>query len=456
MRFLLYVDDPNFVGYVIRKNASDLKGAGGAFDEAIKLFKKYDPRMTYTKMPMEIKFSNGAKIFFTGLDGQAGMDALQGKQISALMLDEATHFTEAEITWAESRLRTSANMIPNVWLTCNPDMDSVIFLWIKDYYLYPEGTEVNGEDVGGRANPERDGVVRYYVSVGNELKWADTPEELVDLYGDDFPINTDTGLTTCEPKSFTFISATCLDNPPLLKANPKYVSTLMNMPRITRERLLYGNWLAREEGVGYFKRHWLQPLIKNIDYSNIKQFVRAFDIAYTVPSESNPTPDYTASVLMGKTFDEEFVILHAERERKRAGEVEGYVCDIVKKDQEYCRGNYRVFLPEDPSAGKLVRVYWAKLGVAKGITFRFLKVSSQNGKVGAFQPFAGSAENGIVKVVENHEWNNEYFNELEGFDGQRSNGVKKDDWVDATSLAYNVLATSKELPQIKPKLLKMK
>ena len=97
MRFLLYVDDPNFVGFVIRKNASDLRGAGGAFDEAVDMFTKYDPKAKVIKMPMQITLSNGAKIFFTGLDGDKGMKSLQGKQIGAIMLDEATHFTEEKL-----------------------------------------------------------------------------------------------------------------------------------------------------------------------------------------------------------------------------------------------------------------------------------------------------------------------------------------------------------------------
>lgn len=131
MRFLYWVEDPNFVGYVFRKNATDLKGGGGAFSEAVKMFTAYDKRVRYTKQPMCIYFPSGATINFTGLDGQAGMDAIQGIQISAAFLDEATHFTEEEIMWVISRLRTSAKMNPCIWLTCNPDMDSVIFLGLK-------------------------------------------------------------------------------------------------------------------------------------------------------------------------------------------------------------------------------------------------------------------------------------------------------------------------------------
>lgn len=244
MRFLLYVDDPHFIGFVIRKNASDLKGAGSAFNEALEMYSKYDPKMTYTKQPMEIKFSSGAKIFFTGLDGEAGMKSLQGKQISAIMLDESTHFTEEEIVWAESRLRTKANMTPNIWLTCNPDKHSVIYTWIKDFYLYPTNHFIDGECVGGRADPEKDGVVRYYLKVGNNTEWGSSREELIEKFGHKFPKNKTTGETTAQPKSFTFISATCLDNPPLLEANPDYVSTLAALPRVTRERLLYGKQIA--------------------------------------------------------------------------------------------------------------------------------------------------------------------------------------------------------------------
>ena len=455
MRFLLYVEDPNFIGFVIRKNASDLKGAGGAFDEALEMYSKYDPKMTYTKQPMEIKFSTGAKIYFTGLDGEAGMKSLQGKQISAIMLDESTHFTEEEIVWAESRLRTKAKMTPNIWLTCNPDMDSVIFTWIKDFYLYPEGTIVDGENVGGRANPEKDGVVRYFLKVGNTTEWGESREELIERFGDRFPKDKTTGKTTASPKSFTFISATCLDNPPLLEANPDYVSTLAALPRITRERLLFGNWLAREEGAGYFKREWVLPLIHNVDHSKVKKWVRTFDIAYSVPSENNPHPDYTATALMAKMQDDSYVVVHVDRTRQRAGDVEDWVLDVIEKDKQYYHGNYQAYLPQDPAAGQMVRIYWAKLGLARGIALRFQKVSSQNGKVGNFQPFSASAENGLIKFVKDDSWNEYTFAELEGFDGKRSTSHRKDDIVDNMSFGFNILSTSKELPQINASRLRM-
>lgn len=454
MRFLWYVDDPLFSGYVVRKNATDFKKGGGAFEEAIRMFKLYDPKMTYTKQPMQITFSSGATINFIGLDGSAGMEAVQGIQITCAMVDEATHLSEEEITWLITRLRaTSENITPCIWLTCNPDPDSFLCEWLSDYYLYPLGSVVDGELIEGRPIPERNGDVRYYLRIGNDIKWSSSYDELFNTYHKLFPVDEE-GKSTCIPQSFCFIGATCLDNPLMLKKNPNYVAQLAASPRIKMERLLKGNWYAREEESGYFKRHWT-PLVKEIDHSKVKRWVRAFDIAYSTPSEQSPSPDYTAAVLLAKMQDDTYVVAHVDRVQKRAGDVEDWVLDVVTKDKEYYQGNYQAFLPQDPAAGQMVRVYWAKLGLERGLALRFHRVSSQNGKVGSFQPFAASSENGLVSVLEDKEWNGYFFGELESFNGKRSTATRKDDICDGISLAFNVLATSKELPKLDASRLRM-
>jgi predicted phage terminase large subunit-like protein len=455
MRFLLYVDDPNFFGYVFRLNATDMKGGGGLFQTACRMFQAYDKRVKYTKQPMCIYFPSGATINFTGIDGDAGLEAIRGIEISAAMVDEGSQHNEDTIFWIISRLRTKAKMIPNIWITCNPSPDSFLCTWLEQYYLYPKGTHINDELVEGRPNPDRDGHLRWFLRIGNQMVWGDTKEELIEKYGKDFPIDRLSGLSTCQPRSFRFISATCHDNPPLLESDPNYVANLLNLPRVEKERLYFGSWYAREESAGFFKRGWVGDLLKEFDDSQVKRWVRAFDIAYSEPSEQNPSPDYTASVLMARMENDEFVVVHVDRVRKKAGEVEQYVIDTIRQDMFNCRGNYQAYIPEDPSAGKLVRVYWAKLAMKNNIAIRFSKVTSVNGKVGAFTPFAGSAENQLVKVVEDPTWNDYYFSELEAFDGKRSTHSKKDDLVDATSLAYNILATSRTLPKISANKIRM-
>ena len=456
MRFLLYVDDPHFVGFVIRKNATDLKGAGSAFDEAVEMYTKYDPHIKITKQPMQMTFSSGAKIYFTGLDGDAGMKSLQGKQISAILLDEASHFTEEEIVWAESRLRTKADMVPNIWLTCNPDMDSVIFHWIKDFYLYPKGTVVDGELVEGRAIPERDGVVRYYLKIGNKTEWGESKEELIEKFGHRFPKDKTTGKTTASPKSFTFISATCLDNPPLLEANPDYVSTLAALPRITRERLLYGNWLAREEGSGYFKRQWT-PQVRLDEYlkgDEIVKRVRAWDLASTLPSEAYPDPDYTVGVLIARTRAGYYLIEDMVRGRWRAGELEHMLVEQTQKDIEMYGYGCTGYLPVEPaSAGKIQKHHFSRVFAEARVPIKFFKVGSGKSKLDRFLPFASVAENGLTLIKED-DWNEDFLTELELFTGSRSKN--HDDIVDATADAFNLLATTKELPKLNASLLKMR
>lgn len=151
MRFLNYVEDPNFVGYVFRQTSTDIKKEGGLFWTAVKMFQDYDPAVTYTTQPMVIKFPHpdpikrkkkikGATISFTGLDDQDGMNAIQGINISAAMVDEATQIGEEEFWWLLTRLRTEANMVPNIWLTCNPDDQSFILRQFVHWWLYPRGT----------------------------------------------------------------------------------------------------------------------------------------------------------------------------------------------------------------------------------------------------------------------------------------------------------------------------
>ena len=455
MRFLFYVEDSNFVGYVFRKNATDLKGGGGAFREAVKMFTAYDKRVKYTKQPMCIYFPSGATINFTGLDGEAGMNAIQGIQISAAMLDEATHFTEEEVMWIISRLRTSAKMKPCIWLTCNPSPDSFLRKWLEPYHLYPMGTHVDGELVEGRPKPDADGVTRYYIRNGNEMVWGDTAEEIIEKYGHLYPKDKN-GKTTCNPRTFIFISATCLDNPPLLEANPEYVSNLMSLPRITKERLLLGNWFAVEEGSGYFKRSWT-PTVRMHDLlanDEVVRRVRAWDLASTLPSEQNASPDYCAGVLIAKLKSGRYLIEDLVHGRWRVGELEQMLVEQARKDFETYGSSCMNYLPIEPaSAGKIQKHHFSMVFAEARVPIKFYKVGTTKSKLDRFLPFASVSENSLV-VVKEDEWNETFFTELELFTGSRSK--IHDDIVDATADSFNLLATSKELPKLNAAALKMK
>lgn len=456
MRFLLYIDDPNFFGYVFRLNATDMKGGGGLFQTACRMFQAYDKRVKYTKQPMCITFPSGATINFTGIDGDSGLDSIQGVEISAAMVDEAAQHEESTIFWIISRLRTKAKMIPNIWLTCNPDPDSFLRGWLDKYYLQPKGTFEEGELVEGRPNLERDGDVRWFIRIGDEVVWGSSREELIRDHSHKFPIDRLSGLNTCQPRSFRFISATCHDNPPLIESDPNYVSNLLNLPRVEKERLYYGNWYARQETSSYFQRSWTPVVtLKEItENDEIVKRVRAWDLASTLPSEQNPDPDYTAGVLYGRTKNGNYIVEHMVHGRWRAGELEHMLIEQARRDREMYGSNVFNYLPIEPaSAGKIQQRHFAVLFAQAGVPVKFFRVGTTKSKLDRFLPFSSVAENGLVYVVEG-DWNDEYFHCLEAFTGARNK--VHDDILDSQSDGHNIIAVSKELPKIKGSLLRMR
>jgi len=62
------------------------------------------------------------------------------------------------------------------------------------------------------------------------------------------------GVDAPRPISVTFIPAKVTDNPALLQVNPEYLTWLLSLPLLERERLLGGNWKIRLAAGLYFKR----------------------------------------------------------------------------------------------------------------------------------------------------------------------------------------------------------
>jgi hypothetical protein len=64
------------------------------------------------------------------------------------------------------------------------------------------------------------------------------------------------GADPLRPISVTFIPASVHDNRALLRVNPEYLTWLLSLPLLERERLLFGNWKIRPAAGLYFKREW--------------------------------------------------------------------------------------------------------------------------------------------------------------------------------------------------------
>ena len=431
LRHLRWVDDPHYRGYVVRKQQTSIMKASGLFDEAFGLYKAFDPRVKPNRKAMTFTFPSGAVVAMGHCETNEDAEKWRGLQLSSAMVDEAVQLKEDHVLVLLSRLRSKAKMKPNLFLTCNPDPDSFIRKWI-DWWILPKD-----HPQAGRVDPDRDCKIRWFIRRNNQMIWGDSKEELKERYGQDVL-----------PLSLQMISATIFDNPPLIKSNPGYLASLQGLKRVKQERDLWGNWDIREESSGYFKREWVEPEL--LDYpaeSEIEKTVRAYDLAGTLASESNPNPDYTASVKMAKLKNGQYAILEVTRLRARYGDLMNFIIDTAKRDGV----NVDIIIPQEPGqAGKAAAQMMIRDITAEGFYARARPTNKS--KLERFRPFAAAAEAGLIKVLagcascleHKIERDNEFFYaELESFSNTRN---QKDDIVDALGDSYMALAEKRNIP----------
>lgn len=339
-------------------------------------------------------------------------------QYSLVIFDEATDFTENMVVYLLSRMRNAyVGHKSQMFLMTNPDYYSFLRLWIQDYYLDP---------LTGIPIEEKSGHKRYFFRQGNTMLWYNSLEEAEAIHGK----GPTSGIT-----SFSFLPARCVDNPPLLKAQPDYISRLMSLPRVEMERLLWGSWFARLEASGLFKREW----VNLVDYPNPKAHkrVRAWDFAFSKVSEQNSNPDWTRGVLISKDKSHIYTIENVQGIRDRVHEVETLIFRTAVMDGR----EVTISIPQDPNAaaGAYAKDLQRRLG-EMGFTCKLQRPVLS--KVTRFAPFSSVAQAGFVNVLR-AEWNKEFFDELEIFDGL---GKHHDDQVDCVSDCFTLLNKDLILP----------
>ena len=396
-------------------------------------------------------WESGAKVQFSHLEHESTVKDWHGAQIPFIGFDELTEFTQYQFWYMVSRNRSvNSKVVPFVRATCNADADS----WVAELIAWWIDQET------GFPIPERDGVIRYFIRVGDELKWGDTKEELTpERLG--IPRFKDDG--TEIPylvKSLTFISAKVWDNKVLMNQNPEYLGTLLSLPKVERERLLGGNWKIKPAAGLHFNRNW-------VDIIDIEQvpdgltLKRGYDLAATKKTQLND-PDFTCSTLMGidESFEEEdgkvqpVYVLDHQYAQESSKEVEAR----LKRNAEQDGPDVEIHCPQDPGqAGKSQGVH-IRMEVLDGYSVKFTPETGD--KLTRFGPFSAKAGLGEelppgerpVKVLR-AKWNDRWFNQLESFPD-----APHDDDVDSTSRAYNAFRhqTTGLLQYMKQQALKLR
>lgn len=415
MDLLKWVHMPKFRGVVFRRTTPQLKGVGGMWDTALSMYGDITDKLNISSKDSKITFPSKAQIMMRHMEHVKDKYNIQGWQISEALVDEATQFEEEQIMYIISRLRTDAAMKSHLKMTCNPDYDSFLRVWLeKAGYLDKEGFPIE----------DRCGKEVYCGQISGAMEFTQTLAEWKELY----PSTT--------PMTFTFINATCKDNPVLLEMEPDYLSKLENLPRVERDRLLHGNWYSREEAAGYWKRQWCGEPISLYQVPRGCRTARSWDLAATLPSEVYPDPDFTVGLKGCVDSEGTLYILDLKRFRDRPAGVIDKILDSGQQDGE----EVTITIPRDPgAAGKAAADNVSSKCFEKGLVCR--QKPTKTGKDKRFEPVAALAENGMVKIVK-ADWNNAFHDELEAFGSGRGH----DDIVDAISDLAHELCQRRAIP----------
>jgi len=190
--------------------------------------------------------------------------------------------------------------------------------------------------------------------------------------------------------------------------------------------LLNGNWKIKPTAGSYFPSHCVNIL--SAVPTDVKIWVRKWDLAATEPSEVNPSPDSSASVLMGRRENGRFVIAHGTNIKKGAHVVREIIKNIAAQD----RNNYgrRVIIALSIDPGQAGKEQAASLTTMLA-GYRVTSVRETGPKETRAEPLSAQWQVGNVDLVEGP-WVKDYLNEMESFPSPDAH----DDYVDASSGAF--------------------
>lgn len=397
-------ENPEFHAVIFRREGTMIRNAGGLWDKSVGIMMAFGAKGT--RQEMRWKFPSGSTVKMSHMEREVDRFAWQGAEVPLVIFEELTQFAECQFWYLLSRLRSMSGVPGRIRASCNPDPDSfvakLIAWWIDDK---------------GYAIPERSGVLRWFIRVGNSdvgerVLWADSREELVAAY------------PTSEPKSLTFIRSSIKDNKALMERDPGYLANLMALPYVERMRLLEGNWKVKPTAGNYFRREWFKVVDRLPD--TVRRKVRAWDRAATAPSQSNPDPDYTAGVKVTRGADGTFYVEDVRTCRLSPGGVE----DFIKAGHQMDGIETVMVLEQEPGASGVADITHALKAFAG---FHVAVRKPMQDKVTRANPASTQVQHGNV-VLLRAEWNDSFIAELENFpDGAH------DDQVDGFASAINYL-----------------
>jgi predicted phage terminase large subunit-like protein len=400
---LQYFDQPDYNALIIRRTYAELAMPGATMSLAQKWLGPTDCQWregSYWQSP------SGAVLNFGYLSREDDQWQYGSSRYDFIGFDEAAEFpTEGPYRFLFSRLRrSSTSKIPaRMRAAANPIGPGAT--WIKKRFI---------------SFPYSDATKYDPCLVCEHVHWKD-------------PCNETSCTCTENPDSQPrmYVPAK-LDDNPFIDQNA-YLRSLAQLDPYTRAALRNGDWDAKPPGK-MFRREWFKVFPRDaIPRSLYTQRVRFWDLAAT-QEDRNKNPSYTCGVRM--SYDNNlFIVEHVVRVRETPGTVK----DLVKQTAEMDGTDVNIWIEQEPGSSGIA-VIDDYIRSMPRFAIRPFKVTGP--KENRAAPFASQCEAGNVRMIEGL-WNEAYIEELEQFPSDKV----KNDQVDASSGAYNVLAESGEFQE---------
>lgn len=408
---LRHIDNPRFSTAIFRRESVHFTKPGGIWSEASELYTHLDA--TSNSVTHTFRFPSGADIQCAHMQHEKNRTDWKGAQIPLIEFDQVEEFTSAQFWYMLSRNRSLCGVRPYIRATLNPvPDDDPVGGWVHEligWWIDPES---------GLPIPERSGVVRWFVRLGDALHWGDTREECIRTALEKAPnANPDDLL----PKSFTFIPATLADNKLLIEKDPGYRANLLALHLVERERLLGGNWKIRPSAGKIFNRAWFDVVEATPRYG---VRVRYWDKA--------GTPDggaMTAGALISKTADGLYFIEDVVTGQWSAGERE----KVIKQTAQADGRSTVIVIEQEPGSGGLESAQ-ATIKNLSGWNVRADRATGD--KYERAGPMSAQCEAGNVKL-KRAPWNEGFLRRAHAFS---PGGSELKDDVDAAVGAFNYIA----------------
>ena len=387
------VDNPNYVGLILRREATQLEKTG-PIRNSLEWYRKFYPTLDYNGSLKRVTFPSGAIINFGGCE--SSQDALKYKGASKLHflgLEEGTQFDQYQIDILTTRLRDADNIIPlRVRISTNSGENEEPLLNRYKYWLYQSCVE--------SLNPP----IR--------AKYGQVLYRYIDINNVELPLVVTENKPKIVHETFLCIE-TKLDD--IIKDNAQQMGKITDP--ILREQLMNHKWGLKLGAGMYFSD-------KDLFETTFKPS-QAIRIRYWDKACSGEQGDYLCGMLVSHYLDgkSKFIIENVVLVKTDAPKVKEIIMSTANKDG---KSIYIGFEQEPGSAGKeLMDIYKRDL---EKVGFRVIVDTKRESKQNRAQYISPIAKEGRIGYIQSLEMT-EVKRQLVSFP---SKGVN-DDAVDAVS-----------------------